>query len=363
MLSRYTILDGKRKKQAVIYTAGEHNIDCGKIDPNAIKIIKKLTANGYKAYVVGGAVRDLLLGRTPKDFDITTDAEPEVIKSLFKNSRIIGKRFQLVHVFFGTAIFEVSTFRSTQNGSVGNVFGTIEEDSHRRDFSINALYFDPVNNLLIDFVDGVKAIRQKKLVPIIPLKRLFTEDPVRMLRAVKYSVLAECSMGFCLRRQLQKDGHLLEEVSPSRLTEEMHKIVKSGYSHDIIQRLVSYNLFMYLQPNATVLLEENTNNFANYYFASLRMLDASTEVKINDRLGKMIYYLIRDYLNLVLKNSGKQSAAFFYFEARHFVLPLNPPRDELHYAVSLWQRKDASRLLHPKTQTKSAQTKSKGTGC
>lgn len=346
MLIRYSIKNGKQVKQAKIYTQAEHKINLAKIDKDAINIIRKLTMKGYDAYLVGGAVRDLLIGKTPKDFDITTNATPRVIKKCFRNARIIGKRFQLVHVFFGDKIFEVSTFRSTENGSVGNQFGTMEEDAQRRDFTINTMYFDPINAQLIDFVNGLEDLKNKKLKAVIPLKYLFSEDPVRMIRAVKYSVLTECKIGFFLSRKIKKSAGLLEEISHSRLTEEMNKIINSGHAHDIIKKLIEYRLYQYLQPNACVYLEENTDNFQTNYFESLAALDQEVQAGNIKRRGMELYYLICDFLQMVFKNVGKKAGILFYDEARHFILPLNPQREELRYAVISFMRKN--NLYKPK---------------
>ena len=145
MLVRYSAdKNGKPVKKAVIYTNKEHGIQLSKIDPDALYVVSHLRDSGFSGYIVGGAVRDLIVGKTPKDFDIVTDATPSRIKKIFRNSRIIGRRFRLVHVFFGTKIFEVSTFRSIIDGSVGNSFGSMDEDVLRRDFTLNALYYDPL---------------------------------------------------------------------------------------------------------------------------------------------------------------------------------------------------------------------------
>lgn len=340
MLYRYIISDGKQRKQAKIYTQDEHKIDASKIDKHVIRIISKLVSHGFEAYLVGGAVRDLLIGKTPKDFDITTEAKPRTIKKLFRNSRIIGRRFRLVHVFFGKKIFEVCTFRSTENGSVGNKFGTIEEDAHRRDFTINALYFDPLKSQLIDFVNGFEDLHAGKLKPVIPLKFLFVEDPVRMIRAAKYSILAECKMNFFLKCNIHAKAHLLETVSHSRLTEEMNKIMHSGHSADIIENLVHFNLYQYLQPNACILLNENIANYRTLYFESLHNLDLAVKAGKAKRQGAQFFYFIEDFLNLILKNVGKETPIYFYTEARRFVLPLNPQREEMRFAVIKFLRKN-----------------------
>ena len=236
VLIRYsTDRNGKLVKKAVIYTKEEHLIELNKIDSDAIYIIKLLKDYGFEAYLVGGAVRDLLIGKTPKDFDIVTDATPSKIKKIFRNSRIIGKRFRLVHIFFGSKIFEVSTFRSLADGTIGNTFGTMDEDVQRRDFTINALYYDPIKEQIIDYVDGVRDIRRKLIKPVIPLNIIFEEDPVRMLRAIKYSATTGFKIPLKLHNKIRKSAHLLSPISPSRLTEELLKIINSGNSYQIVK--------------------------------------------------------------------------------------------------------------------------------
>lgn len=189
MLVRYSTTEkGAHSKRAEIYTAKEHGIRRKDIDPDAIRIAHRLKSAGHSAYIVGGAVRDLLVGRVPKDFDLVTDAHPRKIKRLFRNSRIIGKRFRLVHVFFREKIIELSTFRSLDHQGENNVYGTIQEDVLRRDFTLNALYYCPIEEIIIDYIGGVKDIRNRKIRPLIPLKTIFTEDPVRMIRALSSSM-------------------------------------------------------------------------------------------------------------------------------------------------------------------------------
>lgn len=255
MLVRYgKDKNGHPVKKAVVYTKDEHQIPIEKIDSDAIRIIGRLKESGHCAYLVGGAVRDLLVGNAPKDFDIVTDATPSRIRRIFRSARIIGRRFRLVHVVFGSKIFEVSTFRSTVEGSVGNDFGTMDEDVMRRDFTLNALYYDPLQEQVIDYVGGVRDIRKGVIRPVIPLDRIFVEDPVRMLRAVKYSATTHCSMPWQLRHKIKKSASLLSPISPSRLTEEILKIVNSGHAFDIVSEALDTDIYMYLQPAAADLI-------------------------------------------------------------------------------------------------------------
>ena len=185
-----------------------------KIDVDAVYIISRLKDLGFQAYIVGGAVRDLIVGAEPKDFDIVTNATPSRIKKLFRNSRIIGKRFRIVHVIFGNKIFEVSTFRSNAVSSVGNDFGTMDEDVLRRDFTLNALYYDPILEQVIDYVDGMRDIKKHIIRPVIPLETIFIDDPVRMLRAIKYAAKTDSKMSFLLRHKIRHSASLLNQISP-----------------------------------------------------------------------------------------------------------------------------------------------------
>lgn len=341
MLIRYSSDSrGRPVKKAVIYTREEHNIPVSGVDPDAMFVIRHLRECGYDAYVVGGAVRDLLVGKKPKDFDIVTEATPSRIKRLFRNSRIIGKRFRLVHVFFGQKIFEVSTFRSIAEGSVGNSFGTMDEDVQRRDFTLNALYYDPLKEQVIDYVNGVEDIRRKVIHPVIPLDRIFVEDPVRMLRAVKYSATTGCRLPHSLKSRIRKSAHLLSPVSPSRLTEELLKIINSGHAHDIIEAAIDADIFMYLQPSASALMYAD-KHFERQYMLRLRELDSLVLSDPASRLGKRLTFLICDFIETLTdwkkEVSSKSTAGELYTrtwgQCRNFVLPMNPQRTELEFAI------------------------------
>ena len=335
MLIRYSPdAKGRAIRKAVIYTKKEHNIPRQYIDNDAIRIITHLRNNGFDAYIVGGAVRDLLIGKQPKDIDIVTNAEPARIKRLFRNSRIIGKRFRLVHIFFGDHIYEVSTFRSLVDGTTGNVFGTMDEDVRRRDFTINALYYDPLKEQVIDYVGGVKDIRNRKLVPVIPLADIFQDDPVRMIRAAKYSVSTGCVIPDKVGKVMRKQSHLLQPVSPSRLTEELIKILHSGRARDTIAMLLRYDLFMYLQPSACSLIDDS-EDFAENYRKNLEELDTLVASGEDIRLGRKLAFLITALVQLVTDWNGHPVEVYtnVYRECRRFIMPMNPPRTELEFAV------------------------------
>lgn len=340
MLTRYSNdKNGRPVKTAVVYTKEEHNIPKERIDPDAIRVITQLRNYGFSAYLVGGAVRDLIIGKTPKDFDIVTDATPSKIKKLFRNSRIIGRRFRLVHIFFGTKIFEVSTFRSLAEGTVGNSFGTMDEDVRRRDFTLNALYYDPIKEHCIDYVGGFRDIKKGVIRPVIPLDSIFVEDPVRMLRAVKYASTTGFKMPYSLKRKICKSANLLSPVSPSRLTEELLKIINSGHSYEIVKFALETDIYMYLQPAATAMMYAKPE-YEKSYLEHLKELDALHVANPECRLGQKLEYLIIDFIAELTdweKESQSSQAGELYTrtwtQCRNFVLPMNPQRTELEYAI------------------------------
>ncbi|MDC7234479.1 MAG: polynucleotide adenylyltransferase PcnB [Spirochaetales bacterium] len=291
---------GRLIRQAKVYTLDEHGISRRKLDHDALKVTDRLRAAGYQAYIVGGAVRDLLIDKVPKDYDIATDASPTRVRKIFRNSRIIGKRFRLVHVYFPqNKILEVATFRSLEGGDGENIYGTIDEDAKRRDFTLNALYYSPREEQIIDYHDGVKDIRNRKLRSVISLDTTFKEDPVRMLRAVKYSVMTGARIPYNLRRAIKRDGALLMECSVSRMSEEIFKILQSGYSEAIIQRAVSLNLFEYLLPGLhKQLAGPRGREFSKKFFRDLQKLDKYIRKGDEDKSrGRMLYFLCKTYLS------------------------------------------------------------------
>jgi poly(A) polymerase len=331
--------DGKPVKKAVVYTQNEHGINFSDVDSEAVFITERLQANGYETYIVGGAVRDLILGKKPKDFDIVSAASPVRIKKIFRNARIIGHRFRLVHVYFGPRIYEVSTFRSLKDGPTSNTFGTIEEDVLRRDFTLNALFYDPLKQIVVDYVGGMKDMRDRKVRPIIPLAHIFTDDPVRMLRAVKYSAATGFALPLALKWKIRKYSSLLREIPSSRLTEEILKITHSSQAAAIVENLESFGLYQYLQPRASELFKTR-NGFKLRYLETMKSLN---QEDFKNRPGETLAALIRDYLEDEADwNGGEEPPALpsdrykeAFIAARKFVLPMNPPRMELDHAVRL----------------------------
>lgn len=324
-------------KKAIVYTVEEHRIDRNSVDPDALRVIERLKSSGHVAYIVGGAVRDLLVGKRPKDFDIVTDATPTRIKRIFRNSRIIGRRFRLVHVFFGPVIYEVSTFRSLVDGTTSNTFGTIEEDVLRRDFTFNALYYDPFEETVVDYVGGIADIRRRRVVPVIPLRTIFVDDPVRMIRAAKYAATTGCSLPFLVRWKIRRQAPLLEPVSPSRLTEEILKIIKSGRAAEIVPAMDSLGLLKYLQPNAAERIRTDSS-YRRSFMDSLTAMDEVARKENEAPLGKLLSFLLRDYIASVLDPSTTDSTELYrdaLTACRSFVLPMNPPRVELEGAVRI----------------------------
>ena len=235
-------------------------IDNKKINKFSISIIKDLQKNNFQAYLVGGCVRDLMCGLEPKDFDIATDATPEQVRRIFKASRIIGRRFKLVHVFNRSELIEVATFRAGDDSSNNNnlikdtsgkiirdnIWGDLEQDTYRRDFTVNALYYCPISQKIVGHKDGMKHIHEKSIVSIgDPVKR-FSEDPVRSLRAIRFSNKLNFKIDKDIKEAIYEKGHLLSDISNARLFDEFCKIFLSGMAEKNFNKLSSYGLSKYL---------------------------------------------------------------------------------------------------------------------
>lgn len=249
-----------------IISATDAGINNEDISEKALQVVQEIQDAGYQAYLVGGCVRDLLIGTKPKDFDVSTNATPEQIKQIFgRNARIIGRRFRLVHVRFGYEVIEVATFRADANdrdrvssnemteGDQGqllrdNVYGTIEEDVVRRDFTVNSLYYDCVNGEIHDFMNGIDDIKAGKLRSIGEPEQRFTEDPVRMLRVIRFAGKLGFEMEPEALEMIEDQGKLLSHVSNARLFEEVLKLFHGGAAYETYLLLRKYGLFKYLFP-------------------------------------------------------------------------------------------------------------------
>ncbi len=245
----------------------EHGISRDRISSNALKVLYRLNKGGFSAYLVGGCIRDLLLGQQPKDFDIATNASPEQIKQLFSNCRLIGRRFRLAHVHFGREIIEVATFRAhhtvdtmrTDEGMIlhDNVYGTIEQDVVRRDFTINALYYNIADFSVVDFVDGMKDITKRQLALIGDPEVRYREDPVRMLRAIRFAAKLNFSIHPVTAKPIKHLNSLLANIPAARLFEEFNKLFLLGNAYKTFQMLCEYNLFAQLFPRSAQFLTDN----------------------------------------------------------------------------------------------------------
>lgn len=254
---------------ARIIPRSEHGISRKNIDTHAIKVLYRLHKAGFHACLVGGAVRDLLLGVVPKDFDVATDATPEQVNNLFRNCRLIGRRFRLAHVHFGRQIIEVATYRADHDrSSLGikdesgrivrdNVFGELGEDVWRRDFTANALYYDISDFSVIDYVGGYEDIKDQRLSLIGDADKRYREDPVRMLRALRFSAKLGFSIDDECRQPIYELGHLLADIPAARLYEEVLKMFHSGSANDSFELLLEFDLLRYLFPEAAKSIQQD----------------------------------------------------------------------------------------------------------
>lgn len=254
--------------EMTIITRDHHIISRQHISKNALKVLYRLNQAGYEAYLVGGGVRDLLLGKRPKDFDIATSATPDQVRKLFRNCRLVGRRFRLAHVMFGPETIEVATFRghhdkqsdlnTAQRGQNGmllrdNIFGSIEEDAQRRDFTINSLYYSVADFSVRDYVGGMTDLQDGVIRLIGDPQIRYQEDPVRMLRAVRFAAKLNMRISEETAEPISRLAHLLTNIPAARLFEESLKLLQAGYGFNTYQLLRQYHLFEFLFPSLTPL--------------------------------------------------------------------------------------------------------------
>ncbi len=239
-------------------------------------MLYRLKKSGYEAYLVGGGVRDLLLGREPKDFDVATNAHPEEVKKVFSNCRLIGRRFRLAHVHFGREYIEVATFRGMQDGLASeegmllqdNVYGTLEEDALRRDFTVNALYYNIADFSLVDYANGMQDLEAGVLRLLGDPEQRYREDPVRMLRAVRFASKLGFKINQACEEPLWQLGDLLEGVPAARLFEEVLKLFLSGTGLQSFEKLRHYNMFGQLFPATEDSLSHEEHQFPITFVAN-----------------------------------------------------------------------------------------------
>ncbi len=289
----------KKSKRADIHSdyiipRNRHHLSKTEISPNALTVLNRLNSAGFDAYLVGGSVRDLLLRKSPKDFDVTTNATPNQIRKLFKNARIIGRRFKLVHILYHREIIEVATFRGSEakdkqdkqaeqrtnaNGMLvrDNVYGNLEEDAFRRDFTINSLYYDIRDSAIIDYTGGFQDILDKKIRMIGDPTLRYQEDPVRILRAIRFSAKLQFKIESNTAQPIQTSKPLLEHVAGSRLFDEIAKLYQCGAAKSIQKQLLHYQIFETFFPQTHALLESKYPVTALLNFA-LESTDARVKI-------------------------------------------------------------------------------------
>ncbi|WP_221932937.1 polynucleotide adenylyltransferase PcnB [Thalassotalea sp. PS06] len=317
----------------------EHNISRRDISENALKVLYRLNKSGYDAYLVGGGVRDILLGEHPKDFDIATNATPEQIKKLFRNCRLIGRRFRLAHIVFGRDIIEVATFRGhhanqdkaekrggkqhhskqSEHGMLlrDNIYGSIEEDAERRDFTINALYYSTRDFKVYDFANGLEDIERRKIRLIGDPETRYREDPVRMLRAIRFATKLDMDIAKDTAKPIRELAPLMANIPAARMFEEYMKLFLSGKALANFQLLADFQLLEYLYPHISKTYADNPIDKSIDF---VRQVLINTDKRINDGkrvtpaflLAAVLWYEIEQQSQQLQKKSGMPPQDAFF---------------------------------------------------
>ncbi len=277
--------NSQNRRNANVHCLSEeqHRIDHQRISKGTIEVIRTLTDNHFEAYLVGGGVRDLLIDRHPKDFDVATDATPEQLVELFRRARIIGRRFRIVHIRTGREIIEVTTFRGQQQGQHtqkaksgmllrDNSYGTVAEDAIRRDFTVNALYYDIHNRCVYDYTSGIEDIKKRQIKTIGDPALRYREDPVRMLRAVRLASKLDFSIEDNSADCIAELKHLLRDIPPARLFDESLKLLMAGHGERTFAALQHHALFEILFPQTGALIKQDTAS-EKFVLTALRKTD------------------------------------------------------------------------------------------
>lgn len=307
---------GSQKQiEPVIIPRPEHTVSRSEISDSALKVLYRLHKSGYQAFLVGGGVRDALLGLNPKDFDVATDAHPDEVKALFSNCRLIGRRFRLAHVRFGREVIELATFRAATDeedhpdsahdheGRIlrDNVYGTIDEDVWRRDFTCNALYYNIADFSIWDYVGGMDDVKKRRLVLIGDAETRLREDPVRMLRAVRFAGKLNFTIDKSVLKAMRNSVELLRNVPPARLFDEFLKMFQAGHALKTFQLLREHKLFRQLFPETDQYLDSD-KNFRRFVEAAL----VNTDRRVAEEKSVTPMFLIGVFLWAPIRERAEQ---------------------------------------------------------
>ncbi len=318
----------------------EHNISRKDIDRDTVHVLYKLKDAGHEAYLVGGAVRDLLMGHTPKDYDIATDARPNELRRIFRNSRIIGRRFKLVHVFFGAKNVEVATLRSAvepqDQGDLyvedDNAWGNIESDSFRRDFTVNALFYDIRDFAVIDYTGALEDLEAKRIRAIGDAQVRFQEDPVRMLRAIKFAARFGFSIEDSTHNALLDQGQEILKASRHRITEEIFRILTQANREAGLRMLADYGMLGILYPEWLIAIgEEGFAQVADFFKA----VDAAADADCHYPLEVLACGLFLPFLGSVdvEKDSFNRVAARLTQDLRGMAMRMDLPKKLMNSVI------------------------------
>ena len=346
----------QKKDRPRIVRRKNHSISRDEVSPNALKVLCRLNKSGYEAYLVGGGVRDMLLGLHPKDFDIATNARPQQVQKLFRSSRLIGRRFRLVHVYFPNEIIEVSTFRANmeefiqeeplaENKSArermlledNNTYGTIEEDAWRRDFTINALYYNITDFSVVDFTGGIEDLNKRVIRMIGDPTQRYHEDPVRLLRAIRLAAKLDFKIHPDTEESLRRLHNLLRHVPSARLFTEVLKIFFKGHALRSYRWLLQTDYMQTLFPSTVAVLEKTRHS---HYKSLLEFTLKATDQRYNKNRTLNPGFLFSIFLWPVVQELMQQ-----HFKKYKRLFP------SLYYGINMALRQQVETLAIPRRLT------------
>ncbi|MGK2959912.1 MAG: polynucleotide adenylyltransferase PcnB [Candidatus Malihini olakiniferum] len=342
------------RQSMTVIQRDQHTISRSDISENALKVLYRLNKAGYEAYLVGGGVRDLLLGKKPKDFDVTTNATPEQVRKLFRNCRLVGRRFRLAHVMFGPEVIEVATSRghheqhqeqqlktTSQQAQSGmllrdNIFGSIEEDAHRRDFTINSLYYSITDFSVRDYTGGLNDLLQGVIRLIGDPETRYCEDPVRMLRAIRFAAKLNMAISPETAEPIPRLAALLHDIPAARLFEESLKLLQAGHGYHTYRLLCEYQLF---QPLFPLISSHFTPNSDSLLEGMMALVLKNTDQRLQNSMrvypaflfAAMLWYPLIEHAKRLAQESG-----LTYFDS--FALAINDILDEQCRSLAIPKR-------------------------